>query len=257
MAVTTERTASPAAVGGSRRNVVALVATVVALGVVGLLAASSELAASPGAHVVVPQPLTQEPQSMDTASRSILAGGAALSANMRSEGAAQPADQPALRGGGGGGDASPTSDAVPYTPATRSPKPAPKPARTPVLQQGRSTYTRLARALSSGRGSNCTFAAIRKAATGREPRAWSPQAVRAIKQWRRLQARASHMVDRGEEIRALTWSCDGPKVCGGMGDRLMVRSCHARVHARGWLIAWLGVLYSVGHCCILVDGVSV
>ena len=77
--------------------------------------------------------------------------------------------------------------------------------------------------LSGSTTEKATFATLRHAATGRQPRKLTAEQAAALRRWRRIHNRV--LEGEADVPRALQWSCEGPKVCGGLGDRLLVGEC--------------------------------
>ena len=97
-------------------------------------------------------------------------------------------------------------------------------------------YDDLVRLLKGGQTGDVTFARLRHAATGRKPRAISAQAESALASWMSMQRMTCARNRSASSVQqeshqgdgpALQWSCEGPKVCGGLGDRLLVRCQHS------------------------------
>ena len=207
------------------------VTAVVVLGLVGLAALSSELWFTSGTAAVVG----------DSTKR--LAHGSQIVAE-RQNGHGIAHDQNSQR-------PAPHRAANDTSPATIT-------SETPRAPTHR-RYKRLVQLLASKlgpNGHNATFRSIRHAATGRQPHKWPRAAEKAIKHWRRIQHRAHRVAEQGGEVMALRWSCDGARLCGGMGDRLMVCALALRTFLPSLMLTTKHVRWS-GDRSVVVDGVSV
>lgn len=173
------------------------ITAVVVLGLVGLATLSTELSFSSGTAAVVGDPTKRRAH-----------GSNDVTARRTGHAAAHVHSTPVP---------APHRAANNTSPATI----AGETARAPTHRR----YKRLVQLLASKlgpNGQNATFRSIRHAATGRQPHKWPRAAEKAIKRWRRIQHRAHSVAEQGGEVMALRWSCDGARLCGGMGDRLMV-----------------------------------